>query len=115
MSRIAIVVQDVLGPRKPDAIARLRAHTGLGIAALDQRLRNGQPVVVELLFRNDHGEVASRLRSMVRDLPLLGAKLRLFELSEDGGEPTPDQEITADVLLNILDSHDEGLRRGQNP
>lgn len=107
MSTIAIVVTKTSDWVKTAAVLR-RVAPGTSVTELKQRMESGEPVVAAPLFGNDYPEVAERLRTLVRDLPLAGAELRFFELEPgekfDSRADLVRWEITSDTLLNILSS-----------
>jgi hypothetical protein len=117
MSKIVVVARSVPKDRRFDAIARIREITGKAISEISRCLNSGEALVVEELFMNDHDEVAARLRRLVRELPALDVRFALSEVSTDydGGElPEGDDEISIEVLENILHAHEEIRRRRQD-
>ena len=79
----------------------IRPLTGESMAAIKAAVESGAPVFERELFRNDFAEVAGTLRRLVRELRLAGASVTIRE---------GDDEITEEVLLNILQgSEDFGI------
>jgi hypothetical protein len=107
MSKIAIVVASAPDPVRTIAALR-QILPSTSAADLKLRIARGAPIIEAVLFENNYREVADRLRSVVDELPKVGASLRLFELAPDEDfDPTADLsqwEISTETLLNILSS-----------
>lgn len=97
-------------------LARLRAITGESVGRINQCLTAYEPVMEAVLFLNDHEEVAGRLRQMLSEIPALGASLKLFELADDQqvDSRSEQEEITSEMLSNILDASEERKRHQQD-
>jgi hypothetical protein len=94
----------------------MRKITGKSLEEIARGLNSGTPVAEYALFNNDHEDVSARLRSFLAELPSIGTTLKFFESvagqnTED--RPTKATEITPEILSNILNAHEEGLRRQQ--
>jgi len=76
----------------------LRPITGQSIANVREAIDGGSPLFQQTLFFNDHDEVADRLR---RILASFEESSIAFEIFED------EHLISATVLRNILDAHDQ--------
>ena len=74
-------------------VRAVRPITGESMAAIKAAVERGAPIFQRELFLNDFAEVAESLRQLVRELRLIGASVTIREW---------DDEITEDVLLNIL-------------
>ncbi len=108
MSKIDLAIADAPDLAKTVTVVR-RFAPEVSIANIRRSIADGVPVIECLLFENDHQAVAEKLRGLVRELPLVGAKIRVFELrpteSFDAIDPAK-KEIAPQVLLNILDESD---------
>lgn len=113
---IELVVSAVPSERMRDVVALIRTITGRGMADIIHCIRSGEPVSTEILYGNDHDEVAERLRSLTQGLPDLGASILVFEVgpAENPEAPRTRHEIGTDILRNILDSSDEQRKRQQD-
>jgi hypothetical protein len=113
MPKVAIKIEDA--SRLPEIISVVRRATEMSVSDIRDRILGGRAVLEYLLFYNDHDEKARRLRSLVSQLPPLGARLRIYELEENQSLPdSPDDsayEITPETLLNILGEHDRAVAR----
>ncbi|MGE3809206.1 MAG: hypothetical protein AB7K24_31470 [Gemmataceae bacterium] len=110
MSKIVILVDSYRD--KLNLAWRIRQSTGLGLAAINQRLESKLPVLEEVLFHNNHDEVAAKLREFVQGVSAEMATLRIFEVGEDEEFATCPQdrrEIPSETLFNILAEHDERM------
>jgi hypothetical protein len=105
MSKIVVVVTNVARDQRTAILTRLRAITGQGLGKINRCLTSGEPILQVALFRNDHEEVAARLREMLSAIPTVGARLRLFEIApyEEPGPQMFQHEISREILKNILD------------
>jgi hypothetical protein len=94
MIRIAVIppIADLAG-----IIRCLRRHTALPIRVLRERLAGGLPVI-DLPFDGDTVIQVRRCRSLLRDLDAVGAKLRIWELYNNGCEA----EVTREFLRNLM-------------
>lgn len=112
MSKIAIVI------RRHDAraatIRAVHVVTSIPVGEVASRVTRGDPVVEYTLFHNDHEDVARRLRALVQVLASAGIEPDVYELAE--GENMADVTnrshvaIRPQILLNILDAHEEAMR-----
>ena len=111
-----VLIEDVRDELR--MIKTLRGLTELPIGEVRERLVGGKPIGEYVLFENDHDSVAAVLRQMVREVPLAGGRLRLFELGAHarlgGIETLARNEITSTILENILQAHDDEIERQQD-
>lgn len=115
MSQIVIAVKDVPAERRREALTRLRAITGKSLGEISRCLTSGEPIMEVMLFQNDHEEVAGRLHQLLSEIPALGASLQLFELAaeQEFMLPMDQNEISVEILQNILKSSEERRRHRQ--
>ncbi|MCC7542520.1 MAG: hypothetical protein IT379_40260 [Deltaproteobacteria bacterium] len=112
MSKIAIVLRP--DDARAASIHAVHVVTGIPVGEVASRVTRGDPVVEYTLFHNEHEDVARRLRALVQVLATAGIEPDVYELSE--GENVADVTnrshvaITPQILLNILDAHEEAMR-----
>jgi hypothetical protein len=113
MPKVAIKIEDASS--LPEIVSAVRRLTGMSVADIRDRIREGRAILEYPLFYNDHDEKARRLRSLVSQIPPLGARLRIYELEEDqslgGSLDDSAYEITPETLMNVLDDHDRAVER----
>ena len=98
-----------------NAIAAVRAITSQSMAEVKQALSQGHILKTYTLFTNDHDECAGKLLQLLSALKTANVPFQLFELDPDETytEATllPQDEISEEVLGNILDTHAQGIIR----
>lgn len=90
-------------------IARLRAITMLPIAEVRSRMISGIPLLDCELFMNDHESISPMIREILAlaDGNTKGVeRVSVWEEADGLREP-----ISVEVAANILDRHDETIRR----
>jgi hypothetical protein len=78
---------------------------GGSIGELKSAMENGTPIFDEEIFTNTYEEHSSILRKILNEIEKLKLTHTIFE-GED--------EISRDILLNILDTSDEIGKRAEN-
>jgi hypothetical protein len=114
MSKISVVVDSITD--RLALIKTLRDLSGDSIDRISTNVKQGRPVAEYILFRNDHPEVAARLRQLIKAGPAVGATLRFFELpaSANFAEPAERREISPETLNNILQASEREYERFLN-
>ena len=108
MSKIVITADQIKD--RPRFISHVRRVTGKADADIEPLLDGHAPLGEWVLSSDDHDEVAAQLRDMMEIEERGKGTLRIFELGphEDFSKVSADEcEISADVLRNILNSHDQ--------
>ena len=91
MSRISIRIKQPTDI--PQIIRVIRPLTDKSMAVIRSAIDCGSPIMEHELFLNDFPMVAESLRQVVCGLKAIGARFTIYERED---------EITEDVLLNIL-------------
>lgn len=104
MTTIAIIISPTTVTTR--VVAALRhVEPDISMLELRSRINRGVPVLEYSLYGNGHVEVATQLRTLVREIPAAGGELHLFLLveRETFEQVSAAREIPVATLLNMLD------------
>ena len=111
MSKIAVVADG--SEARAKVVGLVHEVTGQSVATIASSIRHGLPIAEYLLFEDDHGEVATRLRRLSAGLPRAGVPVRVYELDESESlgslRDRSAAEISVETLNAILDQHEREL------